>query len=588
MSSDPWRHRARRALALRLPDGLRRNGDGGPHYVVCGADPLAYRLVNELLLAAPDARVTVLVPPGRRTAAADIRAIRGIRVLRVERLDAGAFRAAGLESAEALALTNQDDVGNLHAALCAQEVNPRVRLVIRMFNTRLGSGVRRLFADCAVLSDASMAAPAFVAAALGEVTPAHFRLSGRTLMVARRADVLPRDVVCGLAVSGELNRPDVLPAEQERADLVLAEATGRPTGTVIAARRLVRQRLRRQPVVVLLRAARAVVNRKIGVALLITLVTVVAAGTVLTRADGLGLWDSVYVTLLTVITGAEPDDKRGMLEQIAQVALTVGGLALIPLITAVVVEAVVNARLAVAEGRLRIPREGHVIVVGLGNVGTRVIRQLHDLGVEMVAVDKDSDARGASVAREHGIPMIVGDAARAETLRLASVQTCQALVIVSTDDVTNLQAALTGRDTQPDLRVVLRLFDGDFADRVQRVFNIGVSRSVSYLAAPAFAAQMMEREVVATIPVERHVLLVAEVPVAPGSALDGAPVSAASQAGGVRVIGLAQLGQPRPFWSPPDLLVINARDRLIVVARRSGLAWLQERAAEPEASAPLP
>jgi Trk K+ transport system NAD-binding subunit len=581
MSWDPWRYRARRALAARLPEGMRRNGDAVPHYIVCGGDPLAYRVVNELL-AAGETRVTVVVPPRRRSDSADIVGIRGIRVLRAERVDAATLRLAGLESAEALALMHSDDVGNLHAALCAQEVNPRVRLVIRMFNTRLAQGVRQLFADCAVLSDAAMAAPTFAAAALGEVTPAHFRLSGRTLMVARRADVLPQDVVCGLAVSGELNRPDVLPADQTRADLVLAEATGRPAGAVIAARRLARQRLRRRPFLVMLRGLRAIFNRKLGVALLIALGVVAVAGTVLARAENLGLWDSIYFVLLTAITGAEADARRayGAVEKIAQVALTVGGLALIPLITAVVVDAVVNARLAVAAGQLRVPRADHVVVVGLGNVGTRVIRQLHDLGVEVVAIDKDANARGVVVARQLRIPLIVGDAAQVETLRLASVSSSQALVVMSTDDVTNLQAALTGRSLRPDLRVVIRLFDGDFADRVQRAFGIDISRSVSYLAAPAFAAQMMEREVVATIPVERHVLLVAEVPVAVGSPLDGARVSAASRPGAVGVIGLAQFGQPRPYWTPPAALRVAARDRLIVVARRAGLAWLQEQAAE--------
>ena len=108
------------------------------------------------------------------------------------------------------------------------------------------------------------------------------------------------------------------------------------------------------------------------------------------------------------------------------------------------------------------------------------------------------------------MPLIVGDAALEETLRAASVQTCQALVVVSTDDVTNLQAALNARALRADLRVVLRLFDGDFAERVQKAFNIDISRSVSYLAAPAFAAAMLDRRVIATIPVGRHALLVAD------------------------------------------------------------------------------
>lgn len=42
-----------------------------------------------------------------------------------------------------------------------------------------------------------------------------------------------------------------------------------------------------------------------------------------------------------------------------------------------------------------------------------------------------------------------------------------------------------------DLRVVLRLFDSDF----ERNFGMKISQSVSYLAAPAFAAAMLDRQV---------------------------------------------------------------------------------------------
>ena len=111
-----------------------------------------------------------------------------------------------------------DDVVNLHAALCAQAVEPDLRLVIRMFNTGLGYGVRRLFDDCAVLSDAAMSAPAFVAAALGEVAPTHFRHAGRTLYVARRGDVPEKHVVCALTASDGAGQVTVLPAEPAPGD----------------------------------------------------------------------------------------------------------------------------------------------------------------------------------------------------------------------------------------------------------------------------------------------------------------------------------------------------------------------------------
>src|SRR4029453_12784007 len=113
---------------------------------------------------------------------------RGVRVITAARLDERTFREAGLAGAAALALVMPDDMINLHAALCTRAVEGDLRLVIRMFTTGLAQGVRRLFTDCAVLSDAGMAAPAFVAAALGGVAPTHFRSRGRTLHAARRGE----------------------------------------------------------------------------------------------------------------------------------------------------------------------------------------------------------------------------------------------------------------------------------------------------------------------------------------------------------------------------------------------------------------
>jgi len=452
---------------------------------------------------------------------------------------------------------------------------------MRMFNTSLGNGIRQLFPDCAVLSDASMAAPAFVAAALGEVAPTFFRHGGRTLYVARRADVRPEQVVCGLADTRDNNNLRVLPEDEEQDDLVLAEAVGQATGTELAARRIWlgrQRRRRRRPWAVFLRAVRSFATRKIGIATIVVLGVVALFGVVLSRAEHVNVWEALYLTLVTTVSGADPDVQKSDAAQVMQVVLTLAGLALIPLITAAVVDGMVNARLALDAGRLQTRREGHVIVVGLGNVGTRVMAQLNDLGVEVVAIDKDPAARGAAKAQRLNIPLIIGDGAREETLHAASVNTCHALVVVSTDDVSNLQAALNGRAANPDLRVVLRLFDGDFAARIQKAFNIGTSRSVSYLAAPSFAAALLNRAVIATIPVDRHALLVAEVPVAAGSPLAGGKLGAVSQPQGVRVIAVTRSGQPRLDWSPSAEELINPGDRLTVVARRAGLTWLLRQA----------
>ncbi|MCM4077317.1 potassium channel family protein [Paractinoplanes hotanensis] len=585
MATDAAKDGVRRSLVARLRD---RTADPRPHFVVCGSDALVYTLADELATSGR-IRLTVITPPDLRPVVPDLNGLRtrGVRVMTAARLDERTFSDAGLAGADALALVMPDDMANLHAALCARAVEGDLRLVIRMFTTGLASGVRRLFTDCAVLSDASMAAPAFVAAAIGEVAPTHFRYAARTLNVAKRADV-PRDAALfTLATSDDNGRMTVLPAEpapagQKPTDLVLAEATGRPAAQAVTARRLARAGRRRRPWLSIGRALRIGLTRKLGIAVLVALALTAVSGALLTHFTGVsGFWKSIYITLLTMVGSSDVEPDNTPAAQGAQLVLTVAGVALLPLITAAVVDGVVKTRLALDRGEVLKVHSGHIVLVGLGTVGTRVLRQLVDLGLDVVAIDRNAAARGVKVAASLGVPVIEGDASQEETLRAASIDHCQALVVVSTDDAVNLQAALHARAAREDIRVVLRLFDDDFAQRVEAVFNINISRSVSRLCAPAFAAAMIEREMLATIPVERHALLVAAVRVRPGSLLDGAPLSSADRVESTRVIGMTAAGSEWVDRQPDPRRVLAAGDEIVVVARRAGLRVLREQATEP-------
>ena len=443
--------------------GTRQNGErrSGRRLIVCGDDPLAHRIVEELVRRYR-VQVTVILPSRRRGHGPDIERVAGVEVVESERLDADAFRRARITTADAVALVHQDDVGNINAALLVHELNPGLRLVIRMFNGNLGQGVRRLIPGCRVLSDAAMAAPAFASAALGEVAPEHVRLGGRTVYVARRAGVRAEDVVCGLARTVDRDQPELLPSDESTADLVLAVARGvvgaaaqwadaAGTGETGPAVVPVRpwplafagglRRLRRRPFGNLT----LLVSRKLRLAAL-ALSALLVTAVVILKVSLHGTWlNAAYTAVLDTLGGANPNTGEPRIVKVTEIILAVVSIALIPVITAAVVEVAVNARLALALGRLREPISDHVVVVGLGNVGTRVIRRLHDLGVPMVAVDRNEDARGVPVAQELNIPYIIGEANRAETLRAASVRTCRALVVVSTDDAVNLETALQAR-----------------------------------------------------------------------------------------------------------------------------------------------
>jgi Trk K+ transport system NAD-binding subunit len=533
--------------------------------VLCGDDALTSRMAEELTLRYGE-QVTVIMPSAQRGHGPAIARLPGVRV--IERAEVGheAFLAADVPSARALALLRQDDLGNFHAALRAQELNPDLRLVISIFNTSLGDRIRTFFTDCAVLAEASMAAPSFVAACLGEPTPSHVRLAGRTLYVARREDADQAQVICGLRAQEEEGggSPRLVSPRDASAELVLAVADGTPRNPLTR---------RHNPLRAAARLLRALFWHRIGVAFA-CLIAILAVGYALLATEvHYSPVNALYLTFLDAAGAAVSNPGLSAPEKVAQFLLTFAGLAFLPLVTA----AVVGARLTGSmRGRER-PLKEHVIVAGLGNVGTRVVGQLHDLGVDVVCVDKDPGAAGIPLARRLGLKVVIGETYREGTLVEAGIATCQALVSVTDSDIVNLETALHARSLAAEPRIVVRLNDDDLAERVQKTVENTISRSVSYLAAPAFAAAMLEHQVLRTIPVGRHVLLIAEVPVGAGSALAGHRVDDVHDGSDVRLIALRRRGGAGVDWSPRSGDTLQPADGLVVLATRAGLSRVLAR-----------
>jgi Trk K+ transport system NAD-binding subunit len=541
-------------------------------FVICGDNPLALRLANELRTRYAS-EVCVIVRSARHGWGAQLAARDGVEVVEAERPDAAAYRAAGVSEADGLALVDQDDGGNIDAAMLARELYPRLRIVLRMFNRSLGEGIAGLLGNCAVLSESAIAAPAFVSAALDGEARRVIDLAGQQLYVAPRDEVSPDDVACGLAVGADGDDDlEVLPADEQRADLVLAfSRTPRPVPTPV--------RHHPHP----LRTLALLLGRRLRLALTMLLAVLLLASLVLAVVDRqLGWWLSFYTVVLTTLGGASPERSVPLAEQLLQLLLALLSAALIPLVTAAVVAAMVNARLRLAAGGLAEPIEDHVVVVGLGNVGTRVLRALYERGVPTVAVDRHEQARGVPVARQLRIPVIIGDSTHEQTLLAASVRTCRTLLVVSAPDVSTLETALLGRAANPDVRLVLRLFDGEFAGRVQRLLRDSSSHSVSYLAAPAFAAALLGQPILDVIPVRRRVLLVCEVGIPDGCDLDGQPVGTLYRPHQVRLLGIRTGRGRQTIWSPPRARQLQRSDRVLAVCTRTGLSWLLA-ATEPPA-----
>ena len=533
----------------------------GSHFIVCGDNPLAYRIARELTRRYEQA-VVVILADKLKNHGPQIAALPGVTVHEHAALTSEAFAGADVASARAMALVGPDDLENFHAALRAQELSPDLRLVVAAYNRRLGDHITGFFRDCTVLSRSQLAAPALVAAALGDIAPSHVRLTGRTLYVARRDDRVAGQVLCGLAVPDDPGGTTQLVAPEDLnggADLVLAVADGTPRDP------LVRQR---QPARGALRMTRRLLWNKYGVIFMV-LLAIAIVGFALLAAAGYAPGNVIYLGIMDMTGSALTNTTDTKPEKVAQVLLTADGMALLPLITALIVGARLTGRV---RGEPR-PRGGHVIVVGGGDVGTRVTGGLHDLGFDVVLIDHNPAARGVAFARGLGLPVVLGDAPSELVLSRAGVDSAIALISATSNDIVNLETALQSRAMRgEDLRIVLRLFDEDLARRVSETLSNVVSRSVSYLAAPAFAVAMLEHKVLRTIPVGRHVLVIADVRVEPGSDIASRSLADLESDRLSRVLALAVRGTPSFDWSPRRDHRLVAGDRMIVLATRAGLS----------------
>ncbi|WP_374230108.1 NAD-binding protein [Streptomyces sp. OfavH-34-F] len=622
--------------------------------VVCGDDALAQRLAVELRYVYGE-RVTLVVPPepgtasrpdaplnGRGRAAAlfgrmasamnrnggglphgsdgDTNAgVDPVRILQAAEPSDESLEEAGIARASAVALVYDDDERNIRAALTARRLNSRVRLVIRLYNRKLGQHLEALLDQAAavaspgldpaaldtsttVLSDADTAAPSLAATALAGPTRV-IRAEGLFLRAAERTPPRGGQVadpgLCTLALlsstthdpagtegsdSSGAEGPQLLPGPAE-----IAAATGR--GAVVletvtqSGPAAPKPRMSGRSAPLSQFFSRRLRWSALGVGLAVLGLAVASS---LTTGDH--ALHAAYLTLLDLFAMGDPAIGEPTARQLIQILSGIAGLMLLPLLVAGVLEAFGSLRTVSSLRRPPRGLSGHVVLLGLGKIGTRVLVHLRELGVPVVCVEEDPEARGIPVARRLHVPVVLGDVTDEGVLEAAKIGRSRGLLALTSADTTNLEAALYARSLKPNLRVTVRLYDDEFATAVYRTLRtahpqaITRSRSVSHLAGPSFAAAMMGRQILGAIPVERKVLLFAAIEVAGHPQLEGRTVEQAFRSGAWRVLALdvapphaAATGpaeQGALVWNLHPGYVLRPTDRVIIAATRRGLAEL--------------
>ena len=510
--------------------------------------------------------------------------------------------AANIAEAAAAICVTDDDLLNIEIALLVRERSPRVRIVVQMANAAVGRALKSVTQPGAVLDVAELVSLSFAEAAISRTTHS-LDLDGREFIVAtqsaRREGALASlwPGLSPIAVdSGDDADSVACPSREhdaavgDRVTLVGTAAQFREAGVdVDVGRQTRRGRPLRRRIREPLAAIAGVIDRPFRIAFSILAVLAVASVLILrfgyTESDGtrMSLLDAVYFTSETIATVGFGDfyfrDQPDWLRMWAA-ALILLGATLIAVSTALLTNALVTRSLAQSLGRQRLTgMDDHIVVVGLGTVGSKVARDLHALGHDVAIIDGGGGQRFIPEMHSLGMPVLIGDATLPETQADAGVNRAAGIAILTSDDLTNLDTGLSVRDMvrDPSVPIVLRLFGKNLARVVHERLAIGIPRSIAELAAPWFVGAALGLETMGTFYVGETAFIAVRVEVHHGGRFEGLAVRELEDR--TRVIAVRRGNADGEVQSPPSTMVtFEAGDIAYLIGRFEDLVDLLPRA----------
>jgi voltage-gated potassium channel Kch len=199
-----------------------------------------------------------------------------------------------------------------------------------------------------------------------------------------------------------------------------------------------------------------------------------------------------FVVTMATTTGFGDISLRtsSVAAKVLGIVTMISAMAFISVFFSLLFDRVVARRTELLLGRRRHRLVGHVIVCGLGRVGYHLVERLRGENYPVLVIEKDADNQFLASIREKNIPVMIADATVANTLMDAAVEQASAVASLVNDDLVSLEVGLNARAIHPRIRVILRIFDGDNANKLARRLDIHYTISTSTIAARA----ILERE----------------------------------------------------------------------------------------------
>jgi len=494
---------------LPMTAGIQDGAPSGPalegHVIICGFGHIGYRIAS--LLAELGERGAVIAKEmkddWRRAVEPAFTAIHG------DGCDDALLHLARIGKAKAIIAATDDDMANVSIALDARRLNSEAMIVVRLFDQSLGLQLGRSMKNVRFLSSSAIAAPSFVAAALGETVKACF-LADDGHCVLEEATASPADA--GSSVDDFARRRGLSVASLSRGGLFLPNPKGgeilQPGDSLLCFRmeEAAQSRTEKRRKFFLLRLSGDCVDwarewwsgipgilRLFILALAIVISVSVALIDYSMKIPALDAFYFVVTTITTVGYGDYNFMNAAWGMKVFGCFLMVCGAGLIAMIFSLTTDLLLKTRFRDVSNRRCAKYRGHIVVAGLGTIGYRIAKELIASGETVVAVEQNDAGEFVKASREV-VPVLIGNARNPETLTQAGIEGAKAIVAATDDDLANLSASLAAKRFNGGCRTVVRIFDASLAGKIQGSFEIDAVLSASSASAPAFVGAALSPE----------------------------------------------------------------------------------------------
>jgi Trk K+ transport system NAD-binding subunit len=291
--------------------------------------------------------------------------------------------------------------------------------------------------------------------------------------------------------------------------------------------------------------------------------------------------ESFYMTAILILGGYADlfddfQDAPGLIKFFG-LFLTVIGTAFVGVLYALLTEALLSSKFQFSQRRPSTPKQDHIIIIGLGRIGTQVSKLLLQFNQLLLGITNNYNFKQNLLPQ---MSIIFGNFF--ENINKINIQKAKSVVITTNDEILNLEIALMINSLNPETYLIIRTFEQRLSQHLSHLLPNANIICAYAVAAEAFVGAAFGENILSLCRLHKQTILVTEYIIETGDTLNG--LLLADMAYGYGVVPIFYHKPPNYFrFMPSDDLILHIGDRLVVLATIEGLKKIEHGLLDTEA-----